>query len=266
LVVAHGSDGVLQFDEVAVLQAGGLVGLGSCLRVGVIGRVGVDRVVGRFGLFVTHTPNNSRATLKNHVSRRDPRVRWTFSDSPPRPAMYEVELKVRAGHEAVRERLSTLGATDAGAVRQVDTYYDAPNRDFAETDEALRIRREEGPDGATARVTYKGPLVETASKSRREVETGVDDADDLDAILDALGFSPAAVVEKERERYVLDDYTVTLDTVADLGEFVEIEREVPESDLEATRDEAVAHLRDLGLDPDEQIRTSYLGLLLDSPK
>jgi adenylate cyclase class 2 len=178
--------------------------------------------------------------------------------------MYEVELKVRADHEAVRERLSTLGAADAGAVTQVDTYYDAPHRDFGETDEALRIRRETADGGSTTRVTYKGPLVEAASKSRREVETGVDDADDFDDILDALGFSPAAVVEKERERYVLDGYTVTLDTVDGLGEFVEVEREAPEADLEATREGAAARLRELGLDPDEQIRTSYLGLLLDS--
>jgi adenylate cyclase class 2 len=178
--------------------------------------------------------------------------------------MYEVELKLRAGHEAVRERLSTLGAENAGTVTQVDTYYDAPHCDFAETDEALRIRREETADGSTTRVTYKGPLVETASKSRREVETGVADADDFDSILNALGFSPAAVVEKERERYRLDDYTVTLDTVTDLGEFVEIERHAPEADLETTRRGAADRLRDLGLDPDEQIRTSYLGLLLDS--
>lgn len=178
--------------------------------------------------------------------------------------MYEVELKLRASHDAVRERLTALGAADAGAVTQVDTYYDAPHREFAETDEALRIRREEDADGSRTRVTYKGPLVEAESKSRREVETGVDDADDFDSILDALGFSPAAVVEKERERYVLDGYTVTLDTVDDLDEFVEIEREAGESELEATREGAISRLRDLGLDPDDQIRTSYLGLLLDS--
>jgi adenylate cyclase class 2 len=178
--------------------------------------------------------------------------------------MYEVELKVRASHDAVRERLDALGAERTGTVTQVDTYYDAPHRDFAETDEALRIRREERGDETTTRVTYKGPLVEAASKTRKEVETGVADADHFDDILAALGFSPAAVVEKERERYALDGYTVTLDTVADLGEFVEIEREAPEAAVESTREDAVAHLRDLGLDPDDQIRTSYLGLLVNS--
>jgi adenylate cyclase class 2 len=178
--------------------------------------------------------------------------------------MYEVELKVRASHDAVRERLDALGAERVGSVTQVDTYYDAPHRDFAETDEALRIRRETRGSETTTRVTYKGPLIEDASKTRREIETGVADGDRFDNVLDALGFSPAAVVEKERERYALDDYTVTLDTVSDLGEFVEIEREATESAVDAVREGAIDRLRDLGLDPDEQIRTSYLGLLLDS--
>ncbi|WP_435066458.1 class IV adenylate cyclase [Haloplanus sp. C73] len=178
--------------------------------------------------------------------------------------MYEVELKVRASHDAVRDRLAALDAEAVETVVQVDTYYDAPHRDFAATDEALRIRRESHEGDETARVTYKGPLVEDASKTRREVETGVDDGDRLDDIFEALGFSPAAVVEKERERYALGDYTVTLDTIADLGEFVEIEREAPESDLDSARDGAIEHLRELGLDPDDQIRTSYLGLLLNS--
>jgi adenylate cyclase class 2 len=178
--------------------------------------------------------------------------------------MYEVELKLRAPHDAVRERLDALGAERVGPVTQTDTYYDAPHRNFAETDEALRIRRERRGDETTTRVTYKGPLIEAASKTRREVETGVADADCFDDILDALGFSAAAVVEKERDRYALGGYTVTLDTVADLGEFVEIEREVPADEVETVREDAASRLRDLGLDPDDQIRTSYLGLLLDS--
>jgi adenylate cyclase class 2 len=178
--------------------------------------------------------------------------------------MYEVELKLRVPHERVRDRLSTLGAERVETVTQVDTYYDAPHRDFAVTDEALRLRRERGSDASTTRITYKGPLVETASKTRREVETSVGDEDRMADILDALGFSPAAVVEKERERYDLDGYTLTLDTVADLGEFVEIEREAADDDLDSVRAGAVAILDDLGLDPDEQLRTSYLGLLLDS--
>lgn len=179
--------------------------------------------------------------------------------------MYEVEVKVRAAHDTVREELAALEATHTGSVEQVDTYYSAPHRDFAETDEALRIRRETDneTDETTTKVTYKGPLVDSASKTRQEFETAVDDDEAMAGVLDGLGFEPAATVEKQRDFFDVDGYTVTLDHVTDLGEFVEVEREVEESAVDDAREGAFAVLRDLGLDPDDQIRTSYLGLLLE---
>jgi adenylate cyclase class 2 len=198
--------------------------------------------------------------------------------------MYEVEIKVRASHEPIRSSLADAGAERIERVRQVDTYYDAPHRDFAETDEALRLRterREEGDTGgidgdtrspgdesgstATTKLTYKGPLVEEASKTREEHETAVGDGDSAAAIFEGLGFEPAATVEKERTAFDLDGYTVTLDRVDGLGEFVEVEAEAEDSDeVEGVREGVVDILRRLGLDPGEQIRTSYLGLLLDA--
>ena len=175
--------------------------------------------------------------------------------------MYEVEVKVDADHEVVRRRLDELGAEPVGTVVQEDTYYDAPHREFAETDEALRIRRERSAGGESARLTYKGPLVEAASKTREEIETGVESGEAVDGILGALGFEPVATVRKRRDRYRQDEYTIALDDVDGLGEFVEVETET-ESDVEAAREGAYDLLERLGLDPGEQIRTSYLGLLL----
>jgi len=177
--------------------------------------------------------------------------------------MYEVELKVRADHEPVRERLHERGAEPLGFVDQVDTYYDHPGRSFADTDEALRVRREDPDDGdARTRLTYKGPLVESASKTRQEVETGVSDADALDAILRELGFEPLPAVRKERERFSLGGYTVVLDAVEGAGTFVEVEREGREGEIEEIREGARDLLRDLGPDPDDHVRTSYLELVL----
>ena len=178
--------------------------------------------------------------------------------------MYEVELKVATDHEAVRERLEALGADRVRHVVQTDTYYDAPHRDFAETDEAVRVRREREDESETVKLTYKGPLVEAESKTRREHETVVEDPDAVDGILQGVGFSPAFTVEKARTFYHIDGYTVTLDDVTDLGEFVEVETEAEA--VEPAREGAIEVLRRLGLDPDEQIRTSYLGLLLDTPQ
>ncbi|ELZ16534.1 adenylyl cyclase CyaB [Haloterrigena salina JCM 13891] len=179
--------------------------------------------------------------------------------------MYEVEVKVPAELEAVRDRLEDLGATRKRTVVQADTYYDAPHRSFPETDEALRIRRESSDDGDESRITYKGPLLDDESKSREEFETGVDDGETMDAVLTSLGFEAAATVRKERERYGLDGYTVTLDAVDDVGEYVEVETEVAtEDELESAREGAYDVLERLDLDPDDQLRTSYLGLLLES--
>ncbi|WP_280586277.1 class IV adenylate cyclase [Halorubrum sp. Boch-26] len=194
--------------------------------------------------------------------------------------MFEVEIKVPADVGAVRDRLREVGAERVDARRQRDAYYDAPHRDFAETDEALRMRRETPlPDGVgsagarsgesgksepeTTKITYKGPLLDEGSKTRAEHETEVVDPEATAGILSGLGFEPAATVEKRREFWAYDGYTVTLDAVDGLGEFVEIERAVDdESAIEAVRDDALATLEGLGLDGGEQVRTSYLGLLL----
>jgi adenylate cyclase class 2 len=178
--------------------------------------------------------------------------------------MYEVEIKVRADHDVVRSHLHGLDAAPEGTTTQVDTYYDAPHRDFAETDEALRVRRETTDRDERVALTYKGPLIDEDSKSREEHETSVDDPIAAEGILDGLGFEPAATVEKERERFRLNGYTVTLDDVDGLGEFVEVEIETPDDDIADAREGAKGVLKSLGLDPEAGIRTSYLGLLLET--
>ena len=180
--------------------------------------------------------------------------------------MYEVEVKIRTSHEPIREEVSELNGTPIGTVEQIDTYFDAPHRDFAATDEALRLRQERPEDGTPTHVlTYKGPLIDADSKTREEIEVSIPEPEEFRAILEALGFSPAATVRKKRDRYGLDECIVSLDTVDGLGEFVEVEAEGPAETIEEPRERAFDVLRALGLDPAEQLRTSYLGLLLESP-
>lgn len=177
--------------------------------------------------------------------------------------MYEVEVKVPADHERVRERLADLDVPETRRVTQIDRYYDAPHRSFADTDEALRVRRERTGDDERVEVTYKGPLVDEASKTREEVQTTVADEAAIDLILERLGFDAAATVRKERTFFDVDGYTVTLDDVADVGRFVEVETTATEAERDRARQGAFDVLERLGLDPDDQVRTSYLGLLLD---
>jgi len=172
--------------------------------------------------------------------------------------MIEVEVKVRASHDEVEESLDALSAEHVTEKIQEDTYFAAPHRDFARTDEALRVRREDGE----AFVTYKGPKLDKETKTREEHETHVGSGEKARAVFVSLGFEEFGKVRKHRRVYELDGATVTLDDVDGLGEFVEIELEA-EGDAET--DEARARILEilerLGLDPDASVRDSYLELL-----
>lgn len=181
--------------------------------------------------------------------------------------MYEVERKVRASHAEVREQLDDVGAEFLATVEQRDIYFDHPVRDFADTDEALRVRRQlvsEGSAEVSDQLTYKGPRLDTNAKTRIERESTLGNADEVVAILETLDFDPAGRVEKTRERYRTQTCDICLDTVEGLGEFVEVEIHERAEDLGAaertTEDVADA----LGLGDAEPIHTSYLGMILDS--
>jgi adenylate cyclase class 2 len=180
--------------------------------------------------------------------------------------MLEVELKFRvhAGDELART-LKRMGALEKGVVEQVDEYFAHPNRNFAETDEALRVRRV----GQRNLVTYKGPKIDAMTKTRREIElplaSGNEAADDFRELLTALGFRPVATVRKTRVPYELTRGSraieIALDQVDDLGMFAEIETAAPESELDTARQVITSLAGELGLDTGE--RRSYLELLLE---
>ncbi len=80
---------------------------------------------------------------------------------------FEIEQKFPlAEREPFLSRLTQLSARPHGECRQEDRYFNHPGRDFAATDEALRIRSV-GNDNF---VTYKGPKLSGPTKSRREIE------------------------------------------------------------------------------------------------
>ncbi len=180
--------------------------------------------------------------------------------------MYEVERKVKAEHDPLRTRLEAVGATHTTTLTQEDTYYNAPDRDFAQTDEALRIRREHDAERKTEHtvVTYKGPLVDTESKTRKEAETTVDDGDAMAKILRGLGYKPAATVTKQRERYEYQQCVITLDSVTGIGEFIEVEYAEPvsEAEIATAREQVTTCLQALAVDSTKSIQQSYLELVL----
>jgi adenylate cyclase class 2 len=172
--------------------------------------------------------------------------------------MLEIEAKARAGHEAVESRLHELGAEYLGEETQEDLYFAHPCRDFASTDEALRLRR----GGRSCSMTYKGPKIDAHTKTRMEREVIVDDFNAAMEVLRSLGFEEVGAVKKKRRYYSLKGFDVMLDVVEGLGEFIEVEKKAEEYEPR----ELLDFLKLLGTE--NLIRKSYLELLLEgkSPK
>jgi adenylate cyclase class 2 len=171
--------------------------------------------------------------------------------------MMEIEVKVQVpDHAPFHNRLTVLGASFVSREHQRDVYFNASDRDFARTDEALRVRHE----GPRTILTYKGPKeAGSGYKARKEVNVQVDVGSAIEELLTAVGFSPSAEVRKLREEYRLRGVSVALDTVEDLGFFVEIEvctAEGTESAMEVISDVQ----KEIGLEG-PHIRESYLELL-----
>lgn len=178
----------------------------------------------------------------------------------------EIEIKFRVcDHGIIAAALRRLGFRPLGVTTEEDHYLNGANRNFAETGEAFRLRRE----GENYLLTYKGPRLPGTAKIRREIEVPVtqspEDAIRLLELLLALGFCPVAKVVKERTFFEGEwqgaDVTVCLDSIDSLGCFVELEQLAEEHQAESVslrlRDLAVA----LGLSEIES--KSYLALVLE---
>ncbi len=177
----------------------------------------------------------------------------------------EVEQKFRVDDLAGLERqLALLGAKPGDEQVQVDLYYAHPSRDFAVTDEALRLRRV----GTENYITYKGPKLDTTTKTRRELElalpTGEEGAEAAAALLEVLSFRKVLEVSKRRRHLTLAwqgyEVTVALDHLNGLGDFVELELLADESSMPAAQAAVAALAEHLALRNSE--RRSYLELML----
>jgi adenylate cyclase class 2 len=110
-------------------------------------------------------------------------------------------------------------------------------------------------------MTYKGPKIDPLSKTRLELSVGLDDSKEAGLILKQLGFKEVAEVTKIRAFYAIRDITVSIDDVIDVGLFLELERVVDdENQVASARNDIFEVVRELGLNPEDSIRTSYLEL------
>ncbi len=170
--------------------------------------------------------------------------------------MLEIEAKAKIDDpEELKKRVLAFGGKHERDEIHQDIYFAHPCRDFAKTDEAVRVR--------TARdehfLTYKGPKLDGLTKTREEFEVKIDDPAQMVESLERLGFKKVMEVAKKRALYTLRDYKITIDYLEELGHFMEIEKHADSYEPK----ELIEQLKKLGIDESQVERKSYLELLME---
>ncbi len=168
--------------------------------------------------------------------------------------MLEIEAKARINREKIKRKLLKLEAKFLKKETQEDIYFAHPSRDFARSDEALRIRK----IGKDFYLTYKGPKLDRLTKTREEHEVKISGFEEARNILKKLKFREVAAIRKKREYYALEDFTIALDEVEGLGSFIEVEKKAEHY----TPEEIIDFLKKFGIKERDFERKSYLELAL----
>ena len=176
--------------------------------------------------------------------------------------MIEVEVKAKINSfKEMEEKLAEIGAAKAKKEFQEDIYFNSPVVDFAETDEALRIRTTKENDETNIFITYKGPKIDKESKTRREIEMGIEDSQKCSDIFEEIGFKKVRTVRKNRQYYTFENFEISLDDIEGLDPYMEIEIALSDGEDYSQAQKSIFDLFEkLGI-TDGFERTSYLELL-----
>lgn len=136
----------------------------------------------------------------------------------------KVPLKAHLSPTDVKSLLSNEFGSSSEEIHQRDYYFSSPIRNFAITDEALRIRQIQTKSGKEMiELTYKGPKLGESMKIRKEITLKTSNIIDAKNFLQNLGFQVVAEVKKKRTNWLVNELTISVDEVEDLGSFLEIE-------------------------------------------
>jgi adenylate cyclase, class 2 len=163
----------------------------------------------------------------------------------------EIEIKFRvADLRALARKLREAGfRVVTPRTHEMNTLYDLPGEVLRARKELLRLRKY----GSEWTLTHKAKKKIGRHSSREELETGVTDGKQMDAILRALGYAPSFRYEKFRAEWTDSKGQVVVDETP-IGNFCEIEGAPRWIDATAKK---------LGVDRADYITTNYAGLFLE---
>ena len=173
--------------------------------------------------------------------------------------MREIEIKAKiASVESIVDLLTKQGVSVTEPVTQHDRVYGLPGiaGDDENTAPWLRIRTET-KDGTTKNIfTLKRSV--TNQMDSIEHETEVADDVELERIIEQLSFVPYSDLTKTRQKAKLTDIEICIDTVEELGTFIEAEKLTADDvDYQAVIDELWVVFEALGISRDDEVTDGY---------
>jgi adenylate cyclase class 2 len=137
----------------------------------------------------------------------------------------EVELKSVVDDVAgCRRRIERAGAELVFDGRLEDRRYDSLDRRLSGEDHVLRLRAYSDARGVRATVEWKGPTREEHGyKVRDELSARTADPANLAAILERLGYTVTAEIDRHVAQYTLDHAVVRFEMYPRMDALVEVE-------------------------------------------
>lgn len=173
--------------------------------------------------------------------------------------MREIEVKARCGDiSGVISALLDQNISISELVSQHDRVYGLPGEKGDDINQVpwLRIRTEVKSDQKETIFTLKKTI--TSQLDSLEHETSIEDADEMEKIILALGFVPYVTVIKTRRKAKIGDVELCIDEVEGLGGFVEAEKMTDENaNIEAVRKELWAVFEHFGIAEADEVTDGY---------
>ena len=155
----------------------------------------------------------------------------------------EIEIKALCKDKGkVKQHLQAIGAKMKGQKHQIDEYYNHPSRDIRKTKEYIRLRYKPKEDKGI--FAYHLNIQDGVTK---EFEVDIANLETFKDILKNLNFPLLGVIDKERETYAFQEFTITIDAVKNIGTFVEIETQGEKDEIDAKKASCIAMLERIGL-------------------
>jgi len=176
----------------------------------------------------------------------------------------EVELKFHIPkHSDLLNFLEKEGEF-AGEFYQKDSYFAPSHQDWFATEKIekwLRIRESDKGNS----INYKHWKYRENENLNYcdEYNTNIGEADQIEKILTALDIKPIIVVDKHRQSFMYQGVEISLDEVAELGSYVELEMKGKFTSPEEARVELYRLAESLGLKREWQDQKGYPWLLLE---